>query len=147
MGLLLKSADSGEHGKDRLNDHPLAPSFAGTHFQVGRIAGFGMKALVAEDDPLLLEASDHRMKDRIMDLGRIPIPIDSPAPLIDDNAELAPDDPAVIGPSFLTERVPRPPLTHRMDQLDAIAIDPPSLPPRKRGSAPLGSGRSNRHGS
>ena len=38
MGLLLKAAASDEHGKDRLNDHPLAPRFTGTHFQVGRIA-------------------------------------------------------------------------------------------------------------
>ena len=128
MGLLLKAADSGEHGKDRLKDHPLAPCFTGTPFQIGRVAGFCMKAVVAEDDPRLLDASDQRMKDRIMDLGRIPIPIDDPARLIDYNAELAPDDPAVIGQSFLTdltEGVPRPPLTHRMEQLDAIAINNP----------------------
>ena len=80
MGLLLKAADSDEHGKDRLKDHPLAPCFTGTPFQISRVAGLGMKALVAEDDPLLLDASDHRVKDRIVDLGRVPIPIDDLPP-------------------------------------------------------------------
>ena len=107
----------------------------------------GMKAWVAEDDPLLLEAPDHRMKDRIVDIGRVPIPIDDPAPLVDYNAQLASDDPAVIRQPFLTDGLLRPAVAHRMDQLDAIAIDHSSLPPRKRGAAPLGSGRSQRHGS
>ena len=56
MGLLLKAANSGEHGKDRLNDHPLAPRSPGTDFQIGRIARLGMKALIAEKDHLPLEA-------------------------------------------------------------------------------------------
>ena len=85
MGLRLKAANSGEHGKDRLNEHPLAPGFTRTDFQVGRVAGFGMNAVVAEEANPLLEASDQGMKDRIVDIGRVPIPIDSPPPLIDDH--------------------------------------------------------------
>ena len=82
MGLLLKAAGSGEHGKDRLKDHPLAPRVTGTHFQIGRVAGLGMKALISE--------SDHRMKDRIVDIGCAPIPIDDPAPLVDDHKKKYP---------------------------------------------------------
>ncbi len=136
MGLLLKAAGSGEHGKDGLNEHPLVPRVARTDFQVGRITGLGMKAWVAEEDHLLLEASDHRMKDRIVDLCRIPIPIDDPAPLIDDNAELTADDPTMIGEPFLPNGVLRPALTHRMAQLNAIAVDHPQC--RRRGAEAVG---------
>ena len=50
-----------EYGKDRLNDHPLAPRSPRTLFQIVRIARFGMKTLIAEADHLPLEASDHGM--------------------------------------------------------------------------------------
>ena len=53
-------------------DHPLAPRVTES-----------MKAVVAEDDHRLLDASDHRMKDRIVDIDRVPILIDGPAPLIE----------------------------------------------------------------
>ena len=97
MGLLLKAAGSSEHGKDRLNDHPLAPRSPRTHFQIVRIARLGMKALIAEEDHLPLEVSDHGMKDRIVDIGCVPIPIDDPTPLVDDHTQRTADDPAVIG--------------------------------------------------
>ena len=51
----------------------------------------------AQSDHLLFKAADHRMEDRIVDVGGAAIPIDDPPPLIDDQAQLADDDPTVIG--------------------------------------------------
>jgi hypothetical protein len=45
-----------------------------------------MKALVAPYDHLVFDAANHRLKDRIVHIGRAPIPIDDEASLIDDQA-------------------------------------------------------------
>ena len=84
VALMLEPTNQGQHGKDRLDDHALAPSFGGTDFQIRRIACFSMEALVAEEDHLLLDAADQRVKDRIVDIGCVPIPIHDQAPLVDD---------------------------------------------------------------
>ena len=68
VGLLLEVPDASQHGKDRLNDHAVAPSFGRTVLQIRRIARWGMKALVAQPDHLLLVAANHRVKDRIVDI-------------------------------------------------------------------------------
>ena len=56
-----------------------------------------MKALVAQYYHLLFKAASHRVNDRIVDIGCVPVPIDDEALLIDDYAQLTADDPAAIG--------------------------------------------------
>ena len=77
MGLLLEATKAGQHGKDRLDDHAFAPGFAGTDFQIRRIAGLRMKALVAKEDHLFFVTANHRVKDRIVHIGGVAIPIDN----------------------------------------------------------------------
>ena len=56
-----------------------------------------MKALVAQYDHPLFKAANHHLKDRVVDIGRVTVPIDDEAPVVDDSAQLTIDDPATVG--------------------------------------------------
>jgi|TARA_B110000495_G_C22976532_1_gene573630 hypothetical protein len=82
MAHLFDPTDSGQYEKDRFDEHTHAPRFWLAYFQIGRIAVLGLKAVVSQDDHLLFESPSHWLKDGIMDVGCIPIPIDGQPPLV-----------------------------------------------------------------
>ena len=59
------------------------------------------------------------------DIGGVTRPRHHQAVLVQQQAEFAPDDPAMIGETFATDLLRAPPLPDGMDQLDAIRVNDP----------------------
>src|SRR5947207_4191677 len=79
-----------------------------------------MEGGITQDNHALFELPNEPLKGVIRDIsGGTRPPHDQP-PLIEEQTEFAPDNPAMIGEPFAADLLGAPALAHRVDQLDAI---------------------------
>jgi len=116
-------ADQRQHREHRLHQHTVLPFAALTQFEVGGIALRGMEAGVTQDNHPPVNVSNEPLKGVIGDMrGGTRPPHDQP-PLIAQETEFAPDNPAMIREAFATNLLRAAPFPHRVAELDPIGVD------------------------
>jgi hypothetical protein len=125
MGNFLQMTDATQHREYGLHQHPRIPQTSITQFEIRRITRFGMESGVTQDDHLLFIGLNQGMERGIGRIGSSTIPADHQAPLIEQQTELSPDNPAMIGFPFAADLLATAPFAHRVQQFNAIAIDHP----------------------
>jgi hypothetical protein len=84
-----------------------------------------METGVTQDNHLIFALSNEPLKGVIRDVGRgTRLPHDQP-PLIEEQAEFAADNPAVVRHAFAADLLRAPALARGVDQLDAVGVDDP----------------------
>jgi hypothetical protein len=120
---LFQVADERQHREHRLHQHPVLPLPALTQFQVAGIPLRGMEAGVAQDNHPPIDLLNQPLKGVVSDIrGGTRPPYDQP-PLIEQETQFAPDNPAVIREAFATDLLGTPAFAHGMDQLNAVGVD------------------------
>ena len=120
---LLEVTHDGQHGEHRLNEHAVLPFAARTQFEVGRIPLGGMKSGIAQDDHASIDLSNQPLEGVIGDIGRGTGPPHDQPPLIEQQTEFAPDNPAVIREAFPANLLGAAAFADGMNELDAIRVD------------------------
>jgi len=111
MGGFLGIADLCEHGEGGLDEHTVVPGAARADLQVRGVALLTPKGGVGEHNHALSEAGDEGMEGAVVGVGGVRAPGAHQAPLVEDHAKLAADDPAVVGHALAPDaREPTPPL-------------------------------------
>jgi len=124
MGGFLTVADLREHREGGLDEHAVIPGAARADLQVGRIALFAPERRISEDDHALGEAGDELVKGTVVGVGGVPASGAQQAPLVENHAEFAADDPAVVGHALAPDarEATAALLPVRMGQLHTIAV-------------------------
>src|SRR5919106_1145866 len=117
MHHLLEVPNPGEHGKHCFYRHAFVPLPPLTQLEVGWVSYFGMESGVGPDHHLIFKPLEQMLKMGIVDVGGGTIPSRHHAQVVEEQAELAPDNPAMIGFPFLPHLVLTTSLWHRMKQL------------------------------
>lgn len=150
MHHFLGMTDQRQHGKHRLDQHPVVPSPAWAQFEVGRIAVAGMKPGIGQDQHAVLKYLDQRVKQGIVDVSRCAQPTDDTAPLIDQQAQFVAHDPAVVGEPLPADLSGTAPFPNRVDQFDTVTVDDPQqggLSQKVQGPPTMGDERPEQPGS
>ena len=120
---LLQMADERQHREHRLDEHAVLPLPALTQFQVAGIPLRGMEAGVAQDDHPPIHLLNQPLKGVIWDIGGVTGPPHDQAVLVQQQAEFAADNPAVIGEAFAADLPGTPAFAPRVDQLPPLRVD------------------------
>ena len=88
--------------KHRFHEHTVLPLTALTQFEVGRIALCGMEGRITQDDHASIDLANQPLKGVIRHIGRGTVPPHHQAILVHQQAEFAPDNPAMVGQAFAT---------------------------------------------
>src|SRR5262249_33560297 len=123
MHHLLQMTDECQHREHRLHQHTVFPLAALTQFEVARIAFRGMEAGITQDNHPLFNLANKPLKGVIRDIGRVTGPPYDQPPLIEQETELATDNPAMIRDAFPADLLRAPTLPDGMDQFDAVGVD------------------------
>src|SRR5215813_11615736 len=123
MHHLFQMADEREHREHRLHQHPVFPLAALTQFEVAGIPLCSMEASVAQDDHPPIHLLNQPLKRVIRDIGSVTGPPHDQPPLIEQQTEFAPDNPAMIGEAFPADLLRAAALAHGVDQLNAIGVN------------------------
>src|SRR6266853_338623 len=123
MHHLFEMADERQHREHRLHQHAVLPLAARTHFEIGGIALGGMEAGITQDNHPPVDLANEPLKGVIRDIGGVTRPPHDQPPLIQQQAEFAPDNPAMVGEAFAADLLRAPAFTHGMDQLDPIRVN------------------------
>src|SRR5215813_3157324 len=103
MHHLLQMTDERQHREHRLHQHAVLPLAALTQFEIGGIALGSMESSITQDNHLLLNLANQPLKGVVHDIGRGTRPPYDQPPLIEQETEFAPDDPAMIGEAFAAD--------------------------------------------
>src|SRR5712691_8888136 len=76
-----------------------------------------------QDNHLSVKLSNQPLKGVIRDIGGGTLPPHDQPPLIEQQTEFAPDNPAMIGEAFAADLLRAAALAHGVDQLDAVGVD------------------------
>src|SRR5215470_7917272 len=117
MHHLFQMTDERQHREHRLHQHAVLPLAALTHCEIARIALRGMEAGVTQDDHRLFALADKPLKGVLRDIGRGPRPPDDQPPLLEEQTQFAPDNPAVIREAFAADLVGTPAFAIGVDEL------------------------------
>ena len=123
MHHLLEVPNQGEHGKHRFYQHALVPFPPLTQLEVGWVSYLGMESTIGQDHHLIFKPLDQMLKMGIVDVGSGTIPSRHQAQVVEEQAELASNNPAMIGFPLLPHLMLATSLSYRMNQLDAVGID------------------------
>src|SRR5437016_5325994 len=118
MHHLLQMADECQHREHRLHQHTILPLAPLTQFEIRGIALGRMEASITQDNHLLLNLPNQPLKRVIGDIGRGTGPPHDQAPLIEQQTEFAPDNPAMIGEPFPADLLGAAAFAYGMDELD-----------------------------
>src|SRR6516164_10723903 len=125
MHHLLHMADERQHREHRLHQHAVLPLAALTHFEIARIPLRSMEAGVAQDNHPSIHLLNQPLKGVIWDIGGVTGPPHDQAVLVQQQAEFAADNPAVIRETFAANLLGAAALAHGMDELNPIGVDDP----------------------
>ena len=103
MHHLLQMADERQHREHRLHEHTVLPLATLTQFEIARIALGGMETGVTQDNHLVFALANQPLKGVIRDIGGGTRPSHDQAPLVEQQTEVAPDNPAMIGEAFAAD--------------------------------------------
>ena len=115
--------DNGQQTEQQFDGITFIPQPTPAQFEIGRVAGFGMKPLSAKNDHLLVVGSHTRLKMGVVDICPGTIPVHNSSVLVNHHAYFRANNPAIVRFTFASDLVVAAPFTCRMDQLDAIPID------------------------
>src|SRR5947208_13398581 len=96
MHPLFEMTDERQHREYRLHQHAVLPLAPLTQFEIARIAFRGMEAGITQDDHALLKLPNQPLKRVIRDIGGVTRPRHHQAVLVQQQAEFAADNPAMI---------------------------------------------------
>lgn len=100
MHHFLEMTHQGQHRQHCLNDHPVIPHPTLTNPQVGGMPIYFGKGFICEDDHFTLDAVDHVLESRtVINVGRVAVPVDDQAQMIQQQTQLSTDNPAFVGQS------------------------------------------------
>ena len=122
---LFEMADQRQHGEHRLHEHTLLPLAARTEFEVGGIAFRGMKGRITQDNHLFFTLPNEPLKGVIRHIGGRTRPPDDQPPLIEQQTEFPPDNPAMVGQAFAANLPRTAAFADGVNELNAIGIDHP----------------------
>ena len=122
---LLHVADERQHREHRLHQHPVFPLAPLTQFEIRGIALGSMEAGITQDNHLLLTLPNQPLKRVIRDIGRGTCPPHDQPPLIEEQTEFTPDDPAMIGEAFAADLLRAAAFADGVDEFDTIRVDDP----------------------
>src|SRR5215813_8888546 len=125
MHHLLQMADECQHREHRLHEHTILPRAPLTQFEVGRIALRRMEGGITQNNHASVKLLNEPLKRVIGDIGRVTGPPHNQPPLIEQQTEFPPDDPAMIGEAFPADLLRAATFTDGMDQLDPVGVDHP----------------------
>lgn len=118
----FEMADGRKYGQYCLNNHTNIPGFRLADLQIFRIALFGIKTMISQDNHLIFKRLDERMKESIVDIRSGAIPITHQTFLVEQATNLAPDNPAAVRISFLPDLFVTPTFPTGMQHFDTIAV-------------------------
>jgi hypothetical protein len=93
---LLEVAHDGQHREHRFHQHALLPLPPRTHFEVAGIPLRGMEGGITQDNHALFELPNQPLKGIVRNIGRGTGPPHHQPPLVQQQTEFAPDNPAMI---------------------------------------------------
>jgi len=127
VGCFFGGADLCEHREGGLDEHAIVPGPPRADLHVGWIALLASEHRIGEHNHPLSEAGDERVDGVVVGVGVIHAPGAHQAPLVEHDAKLAADDPAVVGHALAPDACePTPALfAVGMGQLHAIAVGHP----------------------
>src|SRR5262245_28727391 len=123
MHHVFEMADQREHREHRLYEHTILPLAPLTQFEIARIPLGGMEAGVAEDNHALVKLPNEPLKGVIRHIGRSTRPPHDQSPLIEQQTEFPPNNPAVVRHAFTADLLWAPTLADGMEQFDAVGVD------------------------
>src|SRR5216683_5825679 len=103
MHPLFEMTDERQHREHRLYQHAVLPLAPLTQFEIARIAFRGMEAGITQDDHALLTLPNQPLKHGIRDIGGVTRPRHHQAVLVQQQAEFAADNPAMIREAFAAD--------------------------------------------
>ena len=120
---LFEMAHERQHGEHPLDEHTVLPLAARTQFEIARITLRRMEGRITQDDHAFFALPNQLLKGVIRDIGRVTRPRHDASPLIEEQTQFAPDNPAVVRETFATDLLGAAAFAHRVDQLDAVGVD------------------------
>ena len=121
---MLEMTNARKHGKDGFDEHTDMPLTAFTQAKVAGMPIFLLPTHVGEDNHLILELFNDRLKGRaIIDIGRVTIPSHNQTEVIEDETEFTTNNPAPIGFAFLADLFFAASFPPRMQEFNAITVD------------------------
>ena len=118
----LAMENSRPHRQHRFDQHPRVPGPTRTDFPIGGITGLGMEAGICQDHHPVIKLGNQGVKMGVVHIGGGAVPGTHQAPLVQDEAELPADNPAMIALPLLAYLIGTPSFAHRVDQLDARGV-------------------------
>src|SRR5881296_518484 len=100
MHHLLQMADQRQHREHRLHEDAILPLPPSTQLEVGGIPRGRMEGGITQDNHPSVHLSNEPLKGVIRDIGGGTRPSHDQPPLIEQETEFPPDDPAMIGEAF-----------------------------------------------
>ena len=120
--LVLQMADGRQHREDGFNHHARVPRAPLTDFQVSGIAGAAMEASIRQHHHLVSELGNQRSELAIADTHHVAVPGDKQADMIQNKAQLGPNNPAPIRNTLVAQRARTATFPTRVNQFDAIRV-------------------------
>lgn len=117
----LEITDQSQHRQSSLNHHSAVPLTTLTQAQVVGVPVFLLKARVGEDDGSTSNLINHMLESgSIIDIGCIATLVDDQTQMVLKQAQLAADNPVVVGFALAPDWLVATSFTARMNQLNAI---------------------------
>jgi hypothetical protein len=125
MANFLEVTDRGQHRKDGFDDHTHIPLTAFTDFHVRRVIFFAVETSVYKNNHLTDELGDQSTKTTVMHIGSVTSPGHHQPQMVQNETQLASNNPTMVGKPLFANLGRATTLTHRMDQLTPIAHTTP----------------------
>lgn len=107
MHHFLEMTDQGQHRQDGLDQHAVVPFTAPAQTQVRRLPTLLAEVDIGKDDHLGGHAIDNVLEGRaVVDIGGVTIQVDDQPQVIQQQTQLAADDPTPIGTALATDLAP-----------------------------------------
>ena len=120
---LFEMADQRQHRQHRFDEDAVLPLPTLAEFEIARIPLGGMEAGVAEDNHVLFKLPNEPLKGVIRHIGGGTRPPHDQPPLVQQQTEFTPNNPAVVRHAFTAALLRAPTLSDGMDQFDAVGVD------------------------
>lgn len=117
----LEMTHAGHHRQHGLHQPPRIPVPALAELEMGRVAFLGMKGGTTQDDHPSVKLLNPRREGRIRGISSGTVPRHYSPQVVEHQAELAPDNPAMLGFAFAADLLGTPPFPQGMEQLDPVA--------------------------
>ncbi len=122
---LFAMTDQRQHREHRLDKHPVLPRAALAQFEIGGIAPGRMEAGITQNNHTLLKLPNEPLKRVIRHIDRGTRPPHDQPPLIEEQTEFAPDNPAMVRHAFAADLLGTVAFAHGVNQLDAVGVNDP----------------------